>query len=122
MEYESEAIAGETEIREDLDATSLSFVGRWNRLVSTTNWEKGRIISEWRARLIDADAPVQSYSDEAWSRRAGNVSVKWLPCPSELETVTSPPCSRRIFWVTGNPTPVPISPLVVRCFVPLDRW
>ena len=26
---------------------SVEFVGRWQRLVSTTNWEKGRIISEW---------------------------------------------------------------------------
>jgi len=57
-----------------VEETSTEYLGRWNRLVSTTNWEKGRIISEWRARLIDADAPVQSYSDEAWSRRAGNVS------------------------------------------------
>ena len=24
------------------------FVGQWNRLVSTTNWEKGRIICEWQ--------------------------------------------------------------------------
>ena len=27
---------------------SSPFVGRWNELVSTTNWEKGRLIGEWR--------------------------------------------------------------------------
>lgn len=53
---------------------SAEYLGRWHRLVSTTNWEKGRIISEWRARLIDAGAAVQAYSDDAWSRRVGNVS------------------------------------------------
>ena len=34
------------------DATSEVFLGRWNRLISTTNWEKGRIILEWRQALI----------------------------------------------------------------------
>jgi hypothetical protein len=53
---------------------STEYVGRWNRLVSTTNWEKGRIISEWRERLSEAGAPSQSFSDEAWSRLVGNVS------------------------------------------------
>lgn len=49
-------------------------LGRWNRLVSTTNWEKGRIIYEWRRRLIDAGAPQQAWSDEAWARRVGNLT------------------------------------------------
>jgi hypothetical protein len=53
---------------------SNEYVGRWNRLISTTNWEKGRIITEWREHLIASGAPAQSYSDEAWSRRVGNVS------------------------------------------------
>ncbi len=57
-----------------LEQTSLEFLGRWNRLVSTTNWEKGRIISQWRLSLVAGGAPVQAYSDEAWSRRVGNVS------------------------------------------------
>ena len=26
-----------------------AFVGQWQRLVSTTNWDKGRIICQWRA-------------------------------------------------------------------------
>jgi hypothetical protein len=50
------------------------YVGRWNRLVSTTNWEKGRIIFEWRAALQQADAPPGEYSDDAWSRQVGGVS------------------------------------------------
>jgi hypothetical protein len=57
-----------------VEQTSAPFVGRWNRLISTTNWEKGRIISEWRERLMEAGAPAAAYCDEAWSRRVGAVS------------------------------------------------
>lgn len=56
------------------DQTSDQFVGQWRRLVSTTNWEKGRIIHEWREALRAGDAPVSEYSDEAWSRRVGHVT------------------------------------------------
>jgi len=59
---------------ESSDETSLVFVGQWQRLVSTTNWEKGQIIHAWREALVLEAAPAQSYSDEAWSRRVGNVS------------------------------------------------
>jgi hypothetical protein len=58
----------------ELDAASLPFVGRWNQLVSNTNWEKGRIIYQWRDALIASDAPATEYSDEAWSRRVGGVT------------------------------------------------
>lgn len=51
------------------------FVGRWNNLISTTNWEKGRIIGEWRQTLIESDAPANQYSDDAWSRRVGGVTA-----------------------------------------------
>jgi len=57
-----------------VEEASTEYLGRWNRLVSTTNWEKGRIIHQWRQALIDADAPVSTYTDEAWSRRVGNVT------------------------------------------------
>ncbi len=57
-----------------IDSTSEQFLGQWKRLVSTTNWEKGEIILSWRQALIDAEAPVSDYSDEAWSRRVGNVT------------------------------------------------
>jgi hypothetical protein len=53
---------------------SAEYVGRWNRLVSTTNWEKGRIISEWRSALRETDAPAESYTDDAWSRQVGNLT------------------------------------------------
>lgn len=55
-------------------AASTPYVERWRRLVSTTNWEKGRIILEWREALRQSGAPPSSFSDEAWSRRAGDVT------------------------------------------------
>jgi hypothetical protein len=53
---------------------STEYVGRWNRLISTTNWEKGRIVSEWRAAMQQADAPAASCTDEAWSQQVGGVT------------------------------------------------
>lgn len=53
---------------------SAQYVGRWCRLVSTTNWEKGRIICLWREDLIAAGQPSTSYSDDAWSQQVGGVS------------------------------------------------
>jgi len=57
-----------------IEQASEPYIGRWNRLVSTTNWEKGRIIFEWRDALVIAAAPAAEYSDEAWSRRVGGVT------------------------------------------------
>ncbi|MGA2254781.1 MAG: hypothetical protein ABSG53_08980 [Thermoguttaceae bacterium] len=57
-----------------IETASYEYLGRWNRLVSTTNWEKGRIVAEWRGALIEAGAQVAAYSDEAWSRRVGSVT------------------------------------------------
>lgn len=59
---------------EMIDETSVAFVGRWRGLISTTNWEKGRIICEWRESLRTSGAPTPEFSDEAWSRRVGQVS------------------------------------------------
>ena len=53
---------------------STEYVGRWNCLISTTNWEKGRIIFEWRQAMAEADAPASSWTDESWSRQVGGVS------------------------------------------------
>lgn len=53
---------------------SKPYVGRWNRLISQTNWEKGRIIFEWRTALEEAGAPASAYSDEAWARQVGGVT------------------------------------------------
>ena len=58
----------------DMDTASLPFVGRWNQLVSNTNWEKGRIIYQWREALRESGAPATEYSDEAWGRRVGGVT------------------------------------------------
>jgi len=58
----------------ELEGTSQPFVGRWNQLVNTTNWEKGRIITQWREALIDRDLPATEYSDEAWAILVGGVT------------------------------------------------
>lgn len=57
-----------------VEETSDQYVGQWRLLVSTTNWEKGRIILEWRDALIKRSAPPSEYSDDAWSRRVGHVT------------------------------------------------
>ena len=53
---------------------STEYVGRWNQLVSTTNWQKGQIIRQWREALEAAGTGPEEYTDEAWSRRVGGVS------------------------------------------------
>jgi len=53
---------------------SQPFVGQWNQLVSTTNWEKGHIILEWRNALREANVDAQHYSDEKWARTVGGVT------------------------------------------------
>lgn len=58
----------------DLDTASQPFVGRWDTLVSQTNWEKGQIILEWRRELQAAGAPANEYADDAWSRRVQGVT------------------------------------------------
>ena len=55
-------------------SSSDAFVGKWRKLISTTNWQKGQIISEWRQRLMDGGAQAADYSDDAWSRLVGDVS------------------------------------------------
>ena len=50
-----------------MKTTSAPFVGAWQALVSQTNWEKGKIILDWREALVAAGAPVKEYSDEAWA-------------------------------------------------------
>jgi hypothetical protein len=57
-----------------LDEASQPFEGRWSQLVSTTNWEKGQIIYEWRLALQEKTAPATEYSDDAWARRVGGVT------------------------------------------------
>jgi len=68
--------AGESPSAENpaIETASNEYLGRWNRLISTTNWEKGRIVAEWREALIEAGAAATAYTDEAWSRRVGSVT------------------------------------------------
>ncbi|KAA1257573.1 hypothetical protein LF1_00600 [Rubripirellula obstinata] len=54
---------------------AVPFVGQWNQLISTSNWEKGRIISDWRSALIESGVQSSQYSDEAWTRRVGGVTA-----------------------------------------------
>ena len=61
-------------VRDEVVAASQPYIGQWNQLVSTTNWEKGRIIVEWRGALIDSSAPASEYADEAWARLVGGVT------------------------------------------------
>lgn len=56
------------------ETVAAPFVGRWNQLISTTNWEKGQIICEWRVALKDSGAAVTEYSDEAWASAVGGVT------------------------------------------------
>ncbi|MDR1290115.1 MAG: hypothetical protein LBK06_02825, partial [Planctomycetaceae bacterium] len=57
-----------------VEELSTTHIGQWNNLVSQTNWEKGAVINSWRETLVSAEMPKAAYSDEAWSRRVGNVS------------------------------------------------
>ncbi len=69
------AVAVATENGETQDTNvAEQCVGKWNRLISTTNWEKGQIICEWRDALVAADAAVTEYSDEAWAQLVGGVT------------------------------------------------
>lgn len=72
---EAEDASETAEDDDPLAEVAQPFVGKWNRLISTTNWEKGRIINEWRQALIDSGADASEYSDEAWSRRVGGVTA-----------------------------------------------
>jgi len=56
------------------DEVALPFIGQWNRLISTTNWEKGSIICEWREAMMVCGEPVTEYSDEAWAQLVGGVT------------------------------------------------
>ena len=62
------------ELGENIVEASTPFVGQWRTLVSTTNWEKGRIICGWRASLESGGAEITEYSDEAWAQLVGGVT------------------------------------------------
>ena len=71
------SIQGSTNERDMTQASTIeadAFVGQWRGLVSTTNWEKGRIIFEWRLSQQQENAPAADYSDESWSQLVGGVT------------------------------------------------
>jgi hypothetical protein len=74
IEVDSMAIEVDSVVDEQALQWSEPFVGRWQTLISHTNWEKGKIIVEWRQALVDQSAPVTAYSDEAWSKQVGAVT------------------------------------------------
>ncbi|MDR1958778.1 MAG: hypothetical protein LBQ54_07020 [Planctomycetaceae bacterium] len=57
-----------------IEELSLDFISSWNRLISMTNWEKGKLIHNWRTKLVESNLPRHVFSDEAWAKRVGNVS------------------------------------------------
>jgi len=57
-----------------VDETSQEFVGKWNRLISTTNWEKGKIVQLWRQAKMDHGADPSECTDEVWSRVVGTIT------------------------------------------------
>lgn len=70
----SSSATADGELDEGSQAVTAPFVGQWNTLVSQTNWEKGRIIAEWREALVHAGSHVTVYSDETWSKQVGGVT------------------------------------------------
>ena len=75
---ESVTDASHLEISSDeLDSiadSSRPFVGNWQNLISQTNWEKGKIILQWRKELAESGVDTRLYSDPAWSRLVGEVT------------------------------------------------
>ena len=55
-------------------SNTIPFVGEWRRLISTTNWDKGRIVFEWRVAMQEAGSDPADYSDEEWSEIVGGVT------------------------------------------------
>lgn len=70
-----QAVATEPiELGPEATKASSPFVGQWRTLVSTTNWEKGRIVTEWRTSLENSGASAAEYSDDAWAQLVGGVT------------------------------------------------
>jgi len=93
LQMGSDAWAPDEQLHE---RASTEYVGQWNRLVSRTNWEKGKLIVQWRQALEAEGAPPIEYSDEAWSRLVGGVTSQhvgrlrrvYLRFAEELENYT----------------------------------
>ena len=74
----AETVAEESQenqlVSEKTQMQSETFIGQWNQLISTTNWDKGVIICQWRESLKEQEASAGEYSDEAWAQMVGGVS------------------------------------------------
>jgi hypothetical protein len=81
-------------------ASSEQFLGRWNKLVSSTNWEKGRIIFEWRASLERSGVDVTQHSDEAWAQLVGGVSSQHVGRLRRVHQRFGPVCDEYpgLYW------------------------
>jgi len=62
------------DLAEKLNQASAPYLGAWNTLISTTNWDKGKIILSWRNSLVEAGAPASEYADDAWAQRVKGVT------------------------------------------------
>lgn len=61
-------------ISKETSDQSKEFIGQWNQLISTTNWDKGQIICQWRDSLEKEGVPAAERTDEAWSQMVGGVT------------------------------------------------
>jgi hypothetical protein len=73
---ETSLVVEESGVVVSKNATNKSqpFVGQWNQLISTTNWDKGDIICQWRGSLQANNVAASDFSDEAWSQLVGGVT------------------------------------------------
>ncbi|MDO5552230.1 MAG: hypothetical protein Q4G68_00585 [Planctomycetia bacterium] len=87
------------ELATSVDEIAMEFVSFWNRLVSQTNWEKGKVIHTWRTRLIEAGVPHSLYTDEAIAKRIGNVSGQHVGRLRRVfEQFESPDAYPTLYW------------------------
>lgn len=61
-----------------IEQTTRQWQDKWEKLISRTNWEKGKLILQWREELIAQGAAVTAYSDETWSRQVGAVTPQHI--------------------------------------------
>ncbi|MEI8212532.1 MAG: hypothetical protein WCI02_10315 [Planctomycetota bacterium] len=79
---------------------SRPFVGRWQQLISQTNWEKGKIIHEWRSALVTQSSSVTAYSDESWAKQVGAVTSQHVGRLRRVYERFGSSCESypRLFW------------------------
>ncbi|MCH2595954.1 MAG: hypothetical protein MKZ95_09125, partial [Pirellulales bacterium] len=76
VSHESKQSEASASARLDSEQVALPYIGQWNSLISTTNWQRGRIICLWRDAMMDSGVPVTEYSDEAWAQLVGGVTCQ----------------------------------------------